>query len=60
MFFLLNRLDNMTAHGKTCPVTGQMVYIGYNLIDINGDGVTDVTVGAGSYTPLQLPTKKRG
>ena len=38
-------LDNMTAHGKTDPNTGEMVYIGYNLIDVNGDGVTDVTVG---------------
>ena len=48
----------MTAHGKTCPVTGEMVYIGYNLIDINGDGVTDVTVGVidknGSRTHLSL------
>ena len=65
MFFKLNRLDNMTAHGKTCPVTGEMVYIGYNLIDINGDGVTDVTVGVidknGSRThrttvPVQRPS----
>jgi len=23
----------MTAHGKVCPVTQEMVYIGYNLID---------------------------
>lgn len=38
-------LDNMTAHGKVCPLTGEMVYIGYNLIDIDGDGVTNVTVG---------------
>ena len=39
------RLDNMTAHGKVCPTTGEMVYIGYNLIDVDGDGVTNVTVG---------------
>jgi len=38
-------LDNMTAHGKTDPMSNEMVYIGYNLIDVNGDGVTDVTVG---------------
>ena len=87
--------DNMTAHPKTCPLTGEMIYIGaaaaalprrsvvclvvsstrvvyaclrqttirtsrasvsataasgtlragYNLIDLDGDGETDVTVG---------------
>ena len=38
-------LDNMTAHGKTCAETGEMMYIGYNLIDINADRKTEVTVG---------------
>lgn len=38
-------VDNMTAHAKVCPLTGEMVYIGYNLIDTDGDGITDVTVG---------------
>ena len=38
-------LDNMTAHAKTCAETGEMVYIGYNLIDTDGDGKSDVTVG---------------
>ena len=27
-------LDNMTAHAKTCPETGELVYIGYNLIAV--------------------------
>ena len=27
-------LDNMTAHAKTCPATGELVYMGYNLISI--------------------------
>ena len=27
-------LDNMTAHAKTCPETGELVYIGYNLIPV--------------------------
>ena len=38
-------MDNMTAHAKVCPVSGEMVYIGYNLIDVDSDGVTEVTVG---------------
>jgi carotenoid cleavage dioxygenase len=27
-------LDNMTAHAKTCPATGELVYMGYNLISV--------------------------
>ena len=31
-------LDNMTAHAKTCPATGELVYMGYNLISIPDGG----------------------
>ena len=27
-------MDNMTAHAKTCPATGELVYMGYNLISV--------------------------
>ena len=35
-------LSNSNVRAAT---TGEMIYIGYNLIDIDGDGVTEVTVG---------------
>lgn len=43
-------LDNMTAHAKTCPKTGELVYMGYNLISLDFDAprdekTTDVVVG---------------
>ena len=34
----------MTAHAKTCATTGEMIAIGYNLVDVDGDGETEVTV----------------
>ena len=36
--------DTMTAHAKTCATTGEMIAIGYNLVDVDGDGETEVTV----------------
>ena len=55
-------LDNMTAHAKTCPATGELVYMGYNLISVpdvgpfgdfftekkkkNPPKTTDVVIGA--------------
>ena len=43
-------LDNMTAHAKTCPATGELVYMGYNLISLDfakpsEEKTTDVVVG---------------
>jgi len=35
--------ENFTAHPKVCPFTGEMVYIGYNLVPT--DGQPRVTVG---------------
>jgi len=31
---------NLRCYGKVCPVTQEMVYIGYNLIDTTGDGLS--------------------
>jgi len=39
-------LDNMSAHGKICPRTGELIYIGYNLIAI-GDKQNETTVTVG-------------
>lgn len=40
-------LDNFTAHSKTCPMTDELIYIGYNLVALSGeqDGQTTITVG---------------
>ena len=35
----------LTFNLSAAATTGEMIYIGYNLIDIDGDGVTEVTVG---------------
>ena len=40
----------MTAHAKTCPATGELVYMGYNLISLDfakpsEEKTTDVVVG---------------
>jgi carotenoid cleavage dioxygenase len=32
-----------TAHSKTCPVTGELIYIGYNMVPASGPPT--VTVG---------------
>ena len=39
---------NFTAHAKTCPQTGELVYMGYNLVALgpNQEGETTVTIGA--------------
>ena len=35
--------ENFTAHSKVCPVTGELVYLGYNLVPFGGPPT--VTVG---------------
>ena len=41
-------LDNFTAHSKICPLTGELLYMGYNLValGVQQEGHTTITVGA--------------
>lgn len=41
-------LDNFTAHSKICPLTGELIYMGYNLValGVEQEGHTTITVGA--------------
>jgi len=41
--FVDHWLDTFTAHSKVCPVTGELVYTGYNLVPFRGPPT--VTVG---------------
>jgi len=43
-------LDNMSAHSKICPLTGELIYIGYNLIAL-GDKQNETTVTIGIIDP---------
>ena len=47
-------LDNMTAHAKTCPATGELVYMGYNLIS-----VPDVSPFGDKKKKKKTPQKRR-
>ena len=51
--------DTMTAHAKTCATTGEMIAIGYNLVDVDGVVAVDHVVRE-TRLPRVDPTRLGG